>query len=121
MAKLLKVWGVIAILPPWVTQVNTAGAKAPETCPMCQAEAKPSALRCMNMNCTHIFHPYDAFKRHLIDLDTPGAVLALRRLSKEQLVELNVYPAVKPFDEYLKDLKKDAKDDKDKGKGETKV
>jgi hypothetical protein len=110
MAKLMKVWGVIGALPPWITATNPAGAKAPETCPICQAEAKPGSLRCMNGNCTHIFHPFDAFKRHLIDLDTAGAVTALRRCTKDQLIELGLYPAVKPFDEYLKELKKTAKE-----------
>lgn len=110
MAKVMKTWGVIEKLPPWVNATNPVGTKAPEVCPICQAESRPGALKCMNGTCTHIFHPFQAFQRHLIDLDTVGSITALRRLSKEELIELKIYPHVKPFNEYLKDLKKDFKE-----------
>jgi hypothetical protein len=107
MCEMLKFWGVIQKWPGWYTPKNMA-AQPPRECPQCGHEAKASAMKCTNGQCTHIFEPYEAYKAMLIDVDTPGAKLALRRLTKDQLVELGLYPMVKPADEHRAEMLRDA-------------
>lgn len=110
-AQVLRAWGVIQQDPPWLVVQKIDGAP-PRECPVCGKEASsPKALLCRNGSCTHIFEPFQAYQDGHIDLDTPGATLALRRLTKDQLKELGLYPVVKPRAEHIEDLK--AKEHKD--------
>lgn len=106
--KLLHAWGILEKLPPWALVTRDIRSAPLQGCPLCSHEAQPSAVKCTNGNCSHIFDPFKAFQDGLIDFDTPGAITALRRLSKTQLEELEIYPAVLPLDEYKKELVKKA-------------
>lgn len=87
--RLLRAWGVLHADPAWlkVSLKHTVNA-GPVICKSCGTEAKPGALKCTNGTCTYVFSPFRAFKELVIDLRTPGAGLALRRLEPKQVNQL---------------------------------
>lgn len=86
--RYLRKLGIITQDPKWLIKTQSVGAPAPQICVSCGAESKPGAIRCTNGSCTYVFNPYEAFHKFVIDLDTPGAVLALRRLTEDEIVNL---------------------------------
>lgn len=88
MVGMLRAWGELAIDPPWLKSPLKRAASTPTICKSCGAESKPGALKCTNGSCTYVFHPFKAFADLVIDLDTPGAGLALRRLQTAQVEQL---------------------------------
>lgn len=90
--------GVLQADPIWLKEILSAGTQAPSKCGRCGNQSLAAALFCTN--CNNILKPYEAYKKGEIELDTPGAVTALRKLTKEQLIELKLYPEVLPFEEH---------------------
>lgn len=88
MTRMLRAWGELSEDPPWLkTPVKRVNAE-PVICKSCGTESKPGALKCTNGTCTYVFHPFKAFSDLVIDLRTPGAGLALRRLQDNQVKQL---------------------------------
>lgn len=86
--RYLRKMGIVAQDPKWLIKTQSVGAPAPQICVSCGAESKPGAIRCTNGSCTYVFNPFEAFNKYVIDLETPGAILALRRLNEEEIVKL---------------------------------
>lgn len=96
---LLKV-GVLKQRPSWLLEIGkfvTESTEKPLICD-CGTTALPKAYFCGR--CNRIVRPFEAYRDGKIELDTPGAVGALRQCSKEQLEELGVYPEVLPYEEF---------------------
>jgi hypothetical protein len=91
MTKMLRSWGVLSSDPPWLKAPAKRKVSPPVTCRSCGTESKPGALKCTNGSCTYVFHPFKAFADLVIDLGTPGAGLALRRLPENQVAQLIRY------------------------------
>jgi hypothetical protein len=101
--RYLRRVGVLEIDPEWFTRILTTQDRAPVKCAQCDADCSRHAVRCTAQGCGYWLKPYEAFMKGMFDLDTPGAITTLRRCTKEQLVNLGIYPRVKPLAEYIKD------------------
>jgi len=88
MVRMLRSWGELTEDPAWVKAPIKRSSGESVTCKSCGAESKPGALKCTNGSCTYVFHPFKAFSDLVIDLNTPGAGLALRRLAPNQVMQL---------------------------------
>lgn len=87
MARMLRAWGELSTDPVYM-KVPAKSSAEPVFCKSCGTESKPGALKCTNGSCTYVFHPFKAFNALVIDLQTPGAGLALRRLPVTQVNQL---------------------------------
>lgn len=87
MARMLRAWGELSADPVYM-KAPTKSSAEPVFCKSCGKESAPGAMKCTNGSCTYVFHPFLAFKDDVIDLDTPGAGLALRRLAPPQVRQL---------------------------------
>lgn len=98
--------------PKWLSEIRTANQAAPVYCEKCGIKQEnPRAPVCSE--CAYIRHPYEALTAGIVDLETPGAKAALRRCSKKQLQDLGLYPAIKPLGEYLREIGKQLKEEKE--------
>lgn len=86
--RLLREWGYLQQDPEWMKKTARPGPNAPVPiiCRACKTESNPGAVKCTA--CNEVFKPYYAFSNLIIDLQTPGARLALRRLSVEERTAL---------------------------------
>lgn len=95
--------------PDWLTEIKTVGQAAPVYCGKCGAKQENAKVPVCK-DCNYVNKPYQALVDGVIDLQTPGAVTALRRCSKKELQELGLYPGIKPLGEYLRDMGKELKE-----------
>lgn len=95
--------------PEWLKEIKTVNQSAPVYCGNC-GERQKNDQTAICKDCNYINKPYEALVRGLIDMETPGAMTALRRCTKKQLDELGLYPRIKPLGEYLRDLEKTKKE-----------
>lgn len=102
---LIKV-GVLKQRPPWILEIGKFVAESTEKPLICDcgATALPKAYFCGR--CNRIVRPFEAYRDGKIELDTPGATVALRQCTKDQLEDLGIYPEVKPYQEYRADIEK---------------
>ena len=106
--------GVIQTPPSWFTQrFDATSAIANIECPMCSRKVEATRKKC---ECNYILDPFGAYGKAYTEED-PGGLLTARRMTREQLQTLGLYPRIKPLEEHLKDLDKAAtkakKEDKD--------
>lgn len=96
---LLKV-GVLKQRPSWLLEIGKFVAESTEKPLICDCgtTALPKAYFCGR--CNRIVRPFEAYRDGKVELDTPGATVALRQCSKAQLEELGIYPEVLPYEEY---------------------
>ena len=103
--------GKIKRPPDWFTERYASGSKAKSTkCPMCQARLSESARNC---TCGYILDPYGTYG-HLYTEESAGGLMTARRMSREQLESLGLYPRIKPHAEWLADQNAAAKEAKNK-------
>lgn len=112
--RYLRKVGVLKQDPAWLTEILTTVKTAPTFC-ICGAECLREAIVCLK--CNHILKPFEAYQKGVIELDTPGALTALRRCTKEQLTTLALYPEVLPLDEYRAERAKASEADTEEEKG----
>lgn len=116
---LLKV-GVLKQRPSWLLEVGKFVAESTEKPLLCDCgtTALPKAYFCGR--CNRIVRPFEAYRDGKIELDTPGAEVALRQCSKDQLIELGIYPDVLPYEEFraLRDAERTAEKKEKKPKNQ---
>lgn len=100
--------GVIAEPPTWFMQRFDASASKLSQCPMCPKKVEAGTKKC---SCGYILDPFGAYG-HLYTEESDGGLLTARRMTKEQLKTLGLYPRIKPLEEHLSDKAKEAKDGK---------
>lgn len=88
MVRMLRAWGELGEDPAWMKSPAKRSSAEPVICKSCGTEAKSGALKCTNGTCTYVFDPFAAFKDLVIDLQSPGAGLALRRLDQKHVWQL---------------------------------
>lgn len=91
--------GLIAQPPHWFTERMEGSKEQSTKCPNCQTRVNSAALSC---TCGFILQPHKAYGVTFSE-ETPGGVIALRRLTKEQLEGLGLYPRIKPMAEWIAD------------------
>lgn len=90
--------GKIKRPPDWFTERYSSGSKAKSMkCPMCRARLSEDAKNCA---CGYILDPYGTYG-HLYTEESPGGMMTVRRMSKEQLENLGLYPRIKPHMEWV--------------------
>jgi len=87
-AKYLFLIGSIKDLPTWYQEMSQVGGKAHRKCGACGHNLEPEAVICSPKTCGWVANPYRAFAELLIDADTPGAKLAAKRLSEDEIEKL---------------------------------
>ncbi len=103
--------GKIQKPPDWFTERYSTGSKAKSTvCPACRSRCAADAQRC---NCGYILDPFESYGK-LYTEEIPGGMLTARRMSKDQLVSLGLYPRIKPHVEWVADQNAEAKEAKKK-------
>jgi hypothetical protein len=95
--------GVLSDPPAWFLEHGGAatGSKTAK-CPMCPRRIESGTVRCQ---CGYIVDPYLAYGK-LYDENDNGGLMTARRMSKEQLKTLALYPRIKPLAEHLDALSK---------------
>lgn len=78
--------GRLADMPKWYTEILKPGGG--KTSQVCVCGARPSLQAVICKDCNRVLDPFAAFDQYVIDLETPGAKLVLRRLTPAQLKEL---------------------------------
>lgn len=84
--RYLRLLGLLPDDPKWLHQVVKVGKPVTQHCDQCGAEVSSDAVVCVK--CNRVLKPFEAFKNYVIDLETPGARLVLKRMSSEQIAEL---------------------------------
>jgi hypothetical protein len=77
-------------------------------------DRRPRSARCARAakcQCGYIVDPFSAYGK-LYDENEPGGLMTARRMTKEQLQELHLYPRIKPLAEHLADLNAEAEPNK---------
>jgi hypothetical protein len=102
--------GVLTDAPTWFLEHGGADSGSRTSkCPMCPRRVVAGTVRC---ECGYIVDPFLAYGK-LYDENNDGGLMTARRMTKEQLTELHLYPRIKPLEEHLSDLnraeKKNAK------------
>lgn len=90
--RYLRLLGLLPEDPKWVHQVVKVGKPITQHCDQCGAEVSSDAVICIK--CNRVLKPFEAFTHYVIDLESPGARLALKRMSSEeiaQLVEMDLF------------------------------
>lgn len=115
--------GILSDPPAWFLEHGGAatGSKTSK-CPMCPRRVESGTVRCQ---CGYIVDAFAGYGK-VYDETSDGGLMTARRMSKEQLKTLGLYPRIKPLEEHLADLnkaetsksarkgKKDEKDESDK-------
>lgn len=90
--------GKIQKPPDWFTERYATGSKSKSVnCPSCRTRCAADAQRC---TCGYILDPFDAYGK-LYTEESEGGMLTARRMSKEQLTALGLYPRIKPHLEWV--------------------
>lgn len=94
--------GKIRELPSWYQEVSQVGGKQQRKCGSCGHNLEPTAVICSPKTCGWVADPFRAFDELLIDAETPGAKLAAKRLTSEQIDKLieSGRLAVEDFEEW---------------------
>jgi len=84
--RYLRLLGLLPEDPEWLTQSVKIGKPVTQHCDQCGSEVLAEAARCLK--CNYILKPFVAFDKLMIDLETPGAKLVLRRMTHEEIAKL---------------------------------
>lgn len=97
--------GVLTDPPAWFLEHGGAATGAKHTkCPMCPRRVENGTVRCQ---CGYIVDPFTGYGK-IYDEASDGGLLTARRMTKEQLKTLGLYPRIKPLAEHLADKTKEA-------------
>jgi hypothetical protein len=110
--------GILSDPPAWFLEHGGAatGSKTSK-CPMCPRRVESGTVRCQ---CGYIVDPFAAYGQ-LYDEDDNGGLMTARRMTREQLKTLGLYPRIKPLAEHVADLNRaDKKESKRGAKAEGK-
>lgn len=95
------------ILPPsWFTERQDNTKEVSSKCPNCQARVVPAALSCAS--CRYILNPFKAYGNFYTE-ENDGGMVTARRMTREQLQSLGLYPRIKPSKEWIEDQNEAAK------------
>ncbi len=84
-ARYLRNMGLLSADPKWLNVQIKVGPAVTQHC-VCGAEVSSQAVICKE--CNHVLLPFRAFDEHVIDLESNGARLVLRRMSVEEIARL---------------------------------
>jgi len=91
--------GTISDPPKWFMQRSDSTKRKSQNCTNCHKQVELGVLSC---TCGYILDPFDGYGK-VYDETMPGGMMAARRMTKAQLQTLNLYPRIKPLDEFLKE------------------
>jgi len=95
--------GILSDPPQWFLEHGGAatGSKTSK-CPMCPRRIESGTVRCQ---CGYIVDAFAGYGK-VYDENSDGGLMTARRMSREQLQQLHLYPRIKPLAEHLNDLNK---------------
>ena len=98
--------GVIQTAPSWFQQrFDATSTMAKTECFNCRRSVDHGTVTCQ---CGYVIDPFAGYGKTYTE-ETPGGMMTARRMTREQLQTLGLYPRIKPLEEHLKDLNKAAK------------
>ena len=98
--------GVLTEPPAWFLEHGGSATGSKQlVCDGCRQRVEKGVARC---KCGYIVDPFVGYGK-VYDETMDGGLMTARRMSKEQLVELGLYPRIKPLKEHLADLNRAAK------------
>ena len=104
--------GVLTDAPAWfLERGGSASGSKTAKCPMCPRRIETGTVRCQ---CGYIVDPFAAYGQ-LYDENDNGGLMTARRMTREQLETLELYPRIKPLAEHLAEMKRIAKNQKKHG------
>jgi hypothetical protein len=80
--RYLRLLGILGEDPKWITKAVKVGAPITQHC-VCGKEAPAEAVVCKD--CNRILNPVQAFEQFVIDLQSPGVRLVLKRMDAKEL------------------------------------
>lgn len=89
--------GQLTTEPKWYTERSESSKQKSVHCPMCRERVNANAVKC---GCDYILDPFTAYGK-LYTEEMAGGLMTARRMTREQLEFLNLYPRIKPLDEWL--------------------
>ena len=108
--------GVVAKPPNWFDERFSANSQSKKVeCFNCRRAVEPGTVTCQ---CGYVIDPVAGYG-HTYTEETPGGLMTARRMTREQLKTLGLYPRIKPLSEHLDELgKKSSKEAKKQDKEE---
>lgn len=99
--------GVLTDPPAWFLEHGGASSGSKHSkCPMCPRRIEAGTVRCQ---CGYVVDPFLGYGQ-IYDENSDGGMMTARRMTKAQLVELGLYPRIKPLEEHVSDLNKAARE-----------
>ena len=98
--------GALTDPPAWFLEHGGAdGSARTSKCPMCPRRIVAGTVKCQ---CGYVLDPFVGYGQ-VYDETSDGGLMTARRMTKAQLVELGLYPRIKPLEEHVADLNKAAR------------
>lgn len=115
-ARYLLHYRLLPKQPEWLLDTRKS-EDVQELCGNCKAEPAKGALQCRS--CFNWLRPAEAYAQGYLTLSDPNGVIALQRLSRQELEALDLYPTLRPFSELNAERLAEMSGKKKRGGGST--